>query len=68
MDKIPSKMLEELLSREATACRRPKAFCYEDVDMIIVRHSNPKRCIPVMSIKFMGRQQTQIVRTPVKES
>ena len=47
-----SRRLNELLSLDTKKRGRPKALCYEDVLMMIVRHPVTKRSIPAMAIKF----------------
>ncbi|RKL20511.1 hypothetical protein BFJ72_g15059 [Fusarium proliferatum] len=32
---------------------RPKALCYEDIQMMIVRHPATERCMPAMAIRFL---------------
>lgn len=48
-----SKLLEDLLSQETVGRGRPKALCYEDILMMIVRHPVTGRCMPAMAIKFI---------------
>jgi hypothetical protein len=48
-----SQLLESLLSQETVGRGRPKALCYEDIMMMIVRHPVTGRCIPAMAIKFI---------------
>lgn len=48
-----SRLLESLLSQETVGRGRPKALCYEDIMMMIVRHPVTGRCIPAMAIKFI---------------
>ncbi|RYO82108.1 hypothetical protein DL764_009661 [Monosporascus ibericus] len=48
-----SKLLQSLLSQETVGRGRPKALCYEDIQMMIVRHPVTGRCIPAMAIKFI---------------
>lgn len=48
-----SKLLQGLLSQETIGRGRPKALCYEDIQMMIVRHPKTGRCIPAMAIKFI---------------
>jgi hypothetical protein len=38
---------------DAGVLRRPKALCYEDIQMMIVRHPTTGRCMPAMAIKFV---------------
>lgn len=47
-----SRRISELLSLDTEKRGRPKALCYEDVLMMIVRHPVTKRSIPAMAIKF----------------
>ncbi|KAM5353462.1 hypothetical protein ACJ41O_000112 [Fusarium nematophilum] len=48
-----SKLVESLLTQETVGRGRPKALCYEDILMMIVRHPVTGRCIPAMAIKFI---------------
>ncbi|KAM5350871.1 hypothetical protein ACJZ2D_017160 [Fusarium nematophilum] len=48
-----SKLVEGLLTQETMGRGRPKALCYEDILMMIVRHPVTGRCIPAMAIKFI---------------
>ncbi|KAH7309929.1 FluG domain-containing protein [Stachybotrys elegans] len=48
-----SQLLEGLLSQETVGRGRPKALCYEDILMMIVRHPVTGRCVPAMAIKFI---------------
>ncbi|KAI0526175.1 FluG domain-containing protein [Xylaria bambusicola] len=48
-----SQLLESLLSQETLGRGRPKALCYEDIQMMVVRHPVTGRCIPAMAIKFV---------------
>jgi hypothetical protein len=48
-----SQLLDSLLSQETLGRGRPKALCYEDIQMMIVRHPVTQRCLPAMAIKFV---------------
>ncbi|GKU11529.1 unnamed protein product [Fusarium langsethiae] len=48
-----SKVLNGLLCQETVGRGRPKALCYEDIQMMIVRHPATGRCMPAMAIKFV---------------
>ncbi|EXA31395.1 hypothetical protein FOVG_17296 [Fusarium oxysporum f. sp. pisi HDV247] len=48
-----TKLIESLLMQETAGRGRPKALCYEDIQMMIVRHPVTGRCIPAMAIKFV---------------
>lgn len=48
-----SKLLQSLLFQETVERGRPKALCYEDIQMMIVRHPVTGLCIPAMAIKFI---------------
>ena len=48
-----SQLVESLLSQETVGRGRPKALCYEDILMMIVRHPVTGRCLPAMAIKFI---------------
>lgn len=50
-DKL-SETLEGLLLEEDKQRGRPKALCYEDIMMMLVRHPDTNKAIPVMAIKF----------------
>ncbi|KAK2477167.1 hypothetical protein H9L39_12391 [Fusarium oxysporum f. sp. albedinis] len=48
-----SKVLNGLLCQETVGRGRPKALCYEDIQMMIVRHPATGQCMPAMAIKFV---------------
>jgi hypothetical protein len=49
-----SKTLDDLLAQETVVRGRPNALCYEDIQMMIVRHPDiTKGCILAMAIKFI---------------
>ena len=48
-----SRRLDELLSAEPKSRGRPKALCYEDIHLMIVRHPRTGRAVPAMAIKFI---------------
>jgi hypothetical protein len=48
-----SKVLHTLLSKGTVGSGRPKALCYEDIQMMIVRHPVTRRCMPAMAIEFI---------------
>ncbi|KAJ5681616.1 FluG domain-containing protein [Penicillium maclennaniae] len=48
-----SSKLDSLLCKETIGRDRPKALCYEDILMMIVRDPVTGRCVPAMSIKFI---------------
>ena len=48
-----SRRLDELLLAETTGRGRPKALCYEDISLMMVRHPTTGRAIPAMAIKFI---------------
>ncbi|EXK78553.1 hypothetical protein FOQG_16770 [Fusarium oxysporum f. sp. raphani 54005] len=50
---LDSKVLDDLLCQETVGRGRPKALCYEDIQMMIIRHPETRRCIPAMAIKFV---------------
>ncbi|KAF6517621.1 hypothetical protein HZS61_003182 [Fusarium oxysporum f. sp. conglutinans] len=39
--------------QEAPADEQSKALCYEDIQMMIVRHPATERCMPAMAIRFL---------------
>ncbi|OAQ58761.1 FluG domain-containing protein [Pochonia chlamydosporia 170] len=47
------RFLEEMLSQETEHRGRPKALCYEDIFLSIVRHPETGKDVPTMSIKFI---------------
>ncbi|KAK7219771.1 hypothetical protein V2G26_007774 [Clonostachys chloroleuca] len=47
-----SKTLRDLLSQEAIRRRPPKALCYEDVQMMMVRNPVTNQVVLAMAIKF----------------
>ncbi|RFU72177.1 domain containing [Trichoderma arundinaceum] len=52
-----SRKLSQLLLREENTMRgRPKALCYEDIHMMIVRHPQTGQPIPAMAIKFTNHK------------
>lgn len=48
-----SRRLHELLLRETVKRGRPKALCYEDILMMMVRHPVTGRATLAMSLKFI---------------
>jgi hypothetical protein len=48
-----SRELDKLLLAETVGRGRPKALCYEDILLMIVRHPVTEQDIPVMAIKFV---------------
>lgn len=48
-----TQMLEDMLFQETEYRGRPKALCYEDIFLSIVRHPETGRDIPAMAIKFI---------------
>ncbi|KAK1973913.1 FluG domain-containing protein [Colletotrichum cereale] len=51
-DESPS-LVTNLLLQETVGRGRPKALCYEDIHMMIVRHPVTGRATPAMAIKFI---------------
>ena len=47
-----SRRIDKLLSLDTAKRGRPKALCYEDIQMMIVRHPVTRRPVPAMAIKF----------------
>jgi hypothetical protein len=47
------KMLNEHLAQEHSRSGRPKALCYEDIQLMVVRHPMTSRGITAMAIKFI---------------
>ncbi|WVO16389.1 hypothetical protein L204_104064 [Cryptococcus depauperatus] len=58
------KQLRNLLTREATDRGRPKALCYEDIKLMIVRHPETGLDIPAMAIKFIHHKGADSKRKP----
>lgn len=55
-DKAPdehSRLLEEMISQECEGRGRPKALCYEDILLMVVRHPETSEDNLTMSIKFV---------------
>jgi hypothetical protein len=55
-DKAPdkhSRLLEELLSQETASRGRPKALCYKDIQLIVVRHPETGEDVLAISIKLI---------------
>ncbi|TIC97035.1 hypothetical protein CH35J_007397 [Colletotrichum higginsianum] len=46
-------LLDRLLLQETAGRGRPKALCYEDILMMIVRHPVTGRAVPAMAVKFI---------------
>ncbi|KAI0531848.1 hypothetical protein GGR58DRAFT_518190 [Xylaria digitata] len=46
-------LLEEMLSAETTGRGRPKALCYEDISLMIVRHPVTGEDVHAMAVKFI---------------
>nr|ODN82566.1 hypothetical protein L203_05375 [Cryptococcus depauperatus CBS 7841] len=61
------KQLRNLLTREATDRGRPKALCYEDIKLMIVRHPETGLDIPAMAIKFIHHKGADSKRKPLSK-
>ncbi|KAI1305758.1 hypothetical protein F5Y03DRAFT_384421 [Xylaria venustula] len=48
-----ARLLEEMLSAETTGRGRPKALCYEDILLMVVRHPITGKDVHVMAVKFI---------------
>ncbi|KAH7354509.1 FluG domain-containing protein [Plectosphaerella cucumerina] len=48
-----SRRLDGLLLAETKGRGRPKALCYEDISLMIVRHPSTGQVIPAMAIRFI---------------
>ena len=46
-------IIDEILSRETVGRGRPRALCYEDVQLVAVRHSKTGRDALAMKIKLI---------------
>ena len=47
------RILDEILSRETVGRGRPRALCYEDVQLMVVRHPKTGRDTLAMKIKLI---------------
>ncbi|KAK8076087.1 hypothetical protein PG994_003359 [Apiospora phragmitis] len=55
-DQLPdedSRLLEDILSHETTGRGRPKALCYEDIRLIVVRYPETGLDVFAMAMKFI---------------
>lgn len=55
-DAVPdenSRLLEDILTQETEGRGRPKALCYEDVSLMVVRHPVTNQDVHAMAIKFI---------------
>lgn len=48
-----STLLEEMLTQETEGRGRPKALCYEDILLMVVRHPDTGKDVLAMTIKFI---------------
>ena len=48
-----SRILEGILTRENTDRGRPKALCYEDINLMVIRHPENGLDVLAMSVKFV---------------
>ncbi len=48
-----ARLLEELLCQETLGRGRPKALCYEDILLMIVRDPDTGEDVPAMAVKFI---------------
>ena len=53
LDLEDENVLEQLLSQETVGRGRPKALCYEDINVMVVRHPDTGRDVLAMAIKFI---------------
>ena len=53
MEDENARLLEELLCQETLGRGRPKALCYEDILLMIVRHPDTGKDVPAMAVKFI---------------
>ncbi|KAL8405658.1 hypothetical protein RB596_004496 [Gaeumannomyces avenae] len=66
-----SRRVNELLSAETKERGRPKALCYEDISLMIVRHPITRLATPAMAIKFVhhkgsdNRPKPKLIFCPV---
>ena len=51
------KVLDDFLLQEPVGHGPPKALCYEDIQMMIMRHPDTKRCIPAMTMNFTNHHE-----------
>jgi hypothetical protein len=52
-DDNESRVLEKILCRETVGRGRPKALCYEDIKLMVVRHPETRQHVFCMAIKFI---------------
>lgn len=52
-DDEKSRLLEGMITQETEGRGRPKALCYEDVSLIVVRHPDTGQDVLAMAIKFI---------------
>ena len=55
-DKAPdenARLLENLLCQETLGRGRPKALCYEDILLMVVRHPETGKDVHAMAVKFI---------------
>jgi hypothetical protein len=48
-----SKLLEDMLSQKTTGRRRPKALCYEDIMLMVMRHPETGEDVLAMAAKLI---------------
>ncbi|RYP20312.1 hypothetical protein DL765_002875 [Monosporascus sp. GIB2] len=48
-----ARLLEEILSAETTGRGRPKALCYEDILLMVIRHPVTGEDVHAMAVKFI---------------
>lgn len=50
-------VLDDFFLQEPAEHGQPKALCYEDIQMMIMRHPDTKRCIPAMTMKLTNHHR-----------
>ncbi|KAH8757878.1 hypothetical protein F5883DRAFT_566585 [Diaporthe sp. PMI_573] len=53
-----STLLEEMLTQETAGRGRPKALCYEDIMLMVVRHPETGKDVLAMVIKFIHHKSS----------
>ncbi|KAB5514906.1 hypothetical protein GE09DRAFT_588621 [Coniochaeta sp. 2T2.1] len=60
-----ARLLEEMLSAETTGRGRPKALCYEDILLMVVRHPVTGEDVHVMAVKLIHHKGTDNKPKPI---
>ena len=59
-----ARLLEETISADTTGRGRPKALCYEDILLMVVRHPVIGEDVHVMAVKFIHHKGADSKPTP----